>query len=203
MTGRLTARQQEILVFIEAELGRRGIPPTVREIAKRFGIKSTNAVAGHLKALEAKGYIRKEPGLSRGIDISSKSVRPGYPLAGEVAAGLPVLATQSDDEALTLDEAAGARPGDFLLRVKGDSMVGAGINPGDLALVRPGQELRNGDIVVVVIAREEATLKRIFKEQGGRIRLVPENPEYEEIILDPRLTPVSIAGKVVGVIRRY
>jgi len=209
MTENLTKRQRDILAFIQAETARRGIPPTVREIAAHFGIASPNGAACHLKALEEKGYIKKEPGLSRGMSLLPK--RPeeesgrqaGYPLVGEVAAGGPKLAVQEEGEALTLEDASGARPGDFLLKVKGDSMAGAGINPGDIAVVRPDGIVNNGDIAVVMVGEEEATIKRYYIEKSGVIRLVPENPAYETLVVDPSHTAVSIAGKVVGVIRRY
>jgi len=207
MTEGLTKRQREILSFIEDELRRRGIPPTVREVAARFGFASTNAADGHLKALERKGYITRAHGLSRGVmpvrGVSGEGEAGRYPVVGEVAAGIPALAVQSDDEQVSLDEAAGARPGDFLLRVKGYSMSGAGINPGDMAVVRPRHEARDGEIVVVMVGSDEATLKRIFTEKDGKVRLVPENPAFDEIIIDPRETPVKIVGKVVGVVRRY
>jgi len=209
MTTYLTKRQRELLNFIEAEVAGRGIPPTVREIGRRFGISSPNGVLCHLKTLEEKGYLKKEPGVSRGIKLvtgisaAGECVNNTYPLIGEVAAGLPALAVQSEGESLTLDEAAGARPGDFLLKVKGDSMAGAGINPGDLAVVRPVQELINGEIAVVMVGEEEATVKRYHKEKYGLIRLVPENPAYQPALIDPKKTSVTIVGKVVGVVRRY
>ena len=205
----LTRRQREILAFIESETTRRGIPPTVREIAARFGIASPNGVACHIKALEDKGYIIREPGLSRGIRLARTSgdrqdEKPaGFPLVGEVAAGMPALAVQSEGEAVTLDEASGARPGDFLLKVKGESMTGAGINPGDVAVVRPGFEIRNGEIAVVLVGEEEATIKRCYKEKDGRVRLVPENPAFDTVLIDPANTPVAIIGKVAGIIRKY
>jgi repressor LexA len=208
---RLTARQQDILSFIEAEVSRRGMPPTVREIAAHFNIASPNGVWCHLKALEEKGYLKKEPGRSRGTaPVSPVSGGRGavnlahpYPLVGEVAAGGPKLAIQTDEGSLTLDEAAGARPGDFLLKVKGDSMIGAGINPGDLAVVRPAHEAHNGEITVVMVGDEEATLKRYFTDKNGWIRLVPENPDYRPIVIKPGGPTVRIIGKVVGVLRKY
>jgi repressor LexA len=203
MTARLTRRQAEILGFIESEITRRGIPPTVREIAARFSIASPNAVKCHLDALRDKGCISVERGVSRGIRLAARAGMHGYPLAGEVAAGGPRLAVQAEGESMTLDEAAGARPGDFLLTVKGDSMVGAGINPGDLAVVRPGPEVANGEIAVVMLGAEEATLKRFFKGPGGKLRLVPENPEYADIVVDPASMEFRIVGRVVGVVRRY
>ncbi len=208
MTEQLTPRQREILEFIESEVKRRGIPPTVREIAARFGMASPNGVFCHLRALEAKGYLKKEPGVSRGTSPAHVSETRGeppypYPVVGEVAAGAPVLAVQSLGETMTIDEAAGARPGDFLLKVKGDSMVGAGINPGDLAVVRPALEAHNGEIVVVMVGDEEATVKRYFSEKDGKVRLVPENPEYAPITIDPAVQRISVIGKVVGVVRRY
>jgi repressor LexA len=205
----LTKRQREILEFIESESVRRGIPPTVREIAAHFGIASPNGVVCHIKALEDKGYIVREPGLSRGIRPARaihgrQDDKPaGFPLLGEVAAGMPALAVQAEGEEVTLDEAAGARPGDFLLKVKGESMTGAGINPGDVAVVRPGREIRNGEIAVVLVGGEEATIKRYYKEKDGRIRLVPENPAFDIALIDPAHTPVALIGTVAGIIRKY
>jgi repressor LexA len=207
MSERLTKRQQDILGFIEAEAARRGMPPTIREIAAHFNIASPNGVWCHLKVLEEKGYLRKEPGRSRGTAPLSNDMGTGkstyYPLVGEVAAGGPKLAIQTDEGSLTLDEAAGARPGDFLLKVKGDSMIGAGINPGDLAVVRPAHEAQNGEITVVMVGDEEATLKRYFTDKNGWIRLVPENPDYRPIVIKPGGPAVRIIGKVVGVLRKY
>jgi len=204
MTEQLTKRQQEILAFVESETARRGIPPTVREIAAHFGMASPNGVWCHLRAIEAKGYIKKEPGASRGTSITRIPGKAGaFPLVGEVAAGEPRLAVQSDGEALTLDEASGARPGDFLLKVKGESMTGAGINPGDMAVVRPGGDVSNGEIAVVMVGEEDATVKRFYMERDGRIRLVPENPAFRPVVVDPRVMHVKIVGRVVGVLRRY
>jgi len=203
MTAGLTRRQSEILGFIESEIARRGIPPTVREIAARFSMSSPNAVKCHLDALRDKGFLSVEPGVSRGIRPTRGERGAGYPLVGEVAAGGPVLAVQAEGESMTLDEASGARPGDFLLTVKGESMTGAGINPGDTAVVRPGVEVTNGEIAVVVLGGEEATLKRIFRGPGGVLRLVPENPEYAETVVDPAVTDLEILGRVVGLVRRY
>lgn len=202
MTKKLTGRQASILSFIEDEIARRGIPPTVREIAARFGMASPNGVWCHLGALRDKGYIELEPNVSRGIRLTARA-EPGYPLMGEVAAGGPALAVQSDGESMSMDDAAGARPGDFLLTVKGESMVRAGINPGDLAVVRLGAEPANGEIAVVMVGEEEATVKRVYRQPDGSVRLVPENPEFAEITLDPRAVPVRIVGKVMGVVRRY
>ena len=206
---KLTNRQREILAFIESGDKRRGMPPTVREIAARFGMASPNGVFCHLRALEAKGYLKKEPGVSRGTSpAKARDANRGeppypYPVVGEVAAGAPVLAVQSEGFSMTLDEAAGARPGDFLLKVKGDSMVRAGINPGDLAVVRQTSDAHNGEIVVVMVGEEEATVKRYFREKDGRIRLVPENPEYAPVVIDPAVQNISVIGRVVGVVRRY
>ena len=209
MMDKLTKRQREILVFIESETARRGIPPTVREVAAHFGMASPNGAACHIKALEDKGYLVREPGLSRGIRpshaVNTKQENPpaGFPLLGEVAAGMPALAVQAEGETVTLNEASGARPGDFLLKIKGESMTGAGINPGDTAVVRPGRELRNGEIAVVMVGEEEATIKRYYREKNGLIRLVPENPAFDTVLIDPSQMPVTIIGKVVGILRRY
>ena len=209
MGEELTKRQRQILEFIESEAARRGIPPTVREVAAHFGIASPNGAACHIKALEDKGYLVREPGLSRGIRPShahnEKQENPpsGFPLLGEVAAGMPSLAVQTEGEAVTLSEVSGARPGDFLLKVKGESMTGAGINPGDIAVVRPGTEVRNGEITVVMVGEEDATIKRFYREKDGRVRIVPENPAFEQTTIDPAVTPVTVIGKVVGILRRY
>ena len=206
---KLTKKQGEILRFIERETARRGIPPTVREVAAHFGMASPNGAACHIKALEDKGYIVREPGLSRGIrpshaaNATPETQPAGFPLLGEVAAGMPSLAVQAEGEAVTLDEASGAKPGDFLLKVKGESMTGAGINPGVTAVVRPGRELRNGEIAVVMVGEEEATIKRYYNEKDGSVRLVPENPSFEQVTIDPAVTPTTIIGKVVGILRRY
>ncbi len=205
----LTKRQRAILAFIESETARRGIPPTVREVASHFGMASPNGAACHIKALEDKGYLVREPGLSRGIRtshaVNAKQEHPpiGFPLLGEVAAGMPSLAVQTEGEAVTLNEVSGARPGDFLLKVKGESMTGAGINPGDTAVVRPGREIRNGEIAVVMVGEEDATIKRYYRGHDGHIRLVPENPAFEQVTIDPTVTPVTIIGKVAGILRRY
>lgn len=202
MTKGITDRQAEILAFIESEVERRGMPPTVREIAARFGMASPNGVWCHLSALRDKGYLKTEPGVARGTKLTAP-VKRGFPLVGEVAAGGPALAVQSDGESVTMDDATGARPGDFLLKVKGESMLGAGINPGDIAVVRPGAEPENGGIAVVMVGEEEATIKRFYREKSGLVRLAPENKEFPETVVDPRITFVKVVGRVVGVVRKY
>jgi len=200
LTTNLTDRQARVLDIIQSETAKRGFPPTVREIARTMGIRNPNGVKCHLDALRAKGYIETDAGVSRGIRLTDDAAVPGgYPVIGEVAAGGPVYANEERGERLSLEDASGARPGDFFLRVKGDSMTGAGIRPGDTVVVREDASPPDGSICVVMVEGEEATVKRIYREQDNRLRLVPENPGYEEIIPDE----ARILGRVVGVMRRY
>jgi len=197
MTAPLTARQARVLEIIRSETEARGFPPSIREIAERMGIKSPNGVKCHLDALAAKGYIDTDPGVSRGIRLTEHT--EGYPIIGEVAAGGPVIANEERGERMSLEDASGARPGDFFLRVKGDSMINAGIRHGDTVVVREDISPADGSICVVMVGGEEATVKRVYREGGGRLRLVPENPDYDEMTTDE----ARILGRVVGVVRRY
>jgi len=197
LTATLTSRQARVLEIIRSETEARGFPPSIREIAERMGIKSPNGVKCHLDALAAKGYIETDPGVSRGIRLAEDVA--GYPVIGEVAAGGPVLADEERGERMSLEDGTGARPGDFFLRVKGDSMTGAGIRSGDTVVVREDVSPPDGSICVVMVGGEEATVKRIRREEAGRLRLIPENPDYDEVTTDE----ARILGRVVGVMRRY
>jgi repressor LexA len=203
MTERpLTARQNEILEYLRGEIDRRGLPPTIREIGDEFGIRSTKGVEDHLAALERKGFIRRERGKSRAIEIKNRPDLRGarvVPLIGRIAAGNPVLAVENHEGTFILDEDLVGAGDNFLLRVVGDSMVKAGILDGDLVVVRQQKTARNGEIVAARVG-DEATVKR-FQKDGGAVTLVPENDAYEPIVVDPS-SEFELLGKVVGVYRR-
>lgn len=197
----LTHRQQQVLDCITDHLERQGYPPTLREIATYLKISGTLGVIKHLQALEKKGYIEKTSGRSRAIRLTGqKASGLSLPIVGQVAAGSLQPAIEEIDDYFTIDHSR-ARPGDFLLRVKGDSMIEAGILNGDLALVRPQATAANGEIVVVLVD-DEATLKRFYRE-SGQIRLQPENPTMAPIIIKPDDGEVSIVGKVTGLFRQF
>ena len=197
----LTARQRQVLACIADHIDRNGYPPTLREIADHLGISGTLGVMKHLRALEKKGYIEKEPGSSRGIRLAGRS-EGGFalPLVGRVAAGALQPALEEIEEYVSVDRGR-ARAGDFLLRVRGDSMIEAGILDGDLVQVRPQQTAQDGEIVVALVG-DEATLKR-FHHEGDRIRLQPENTDMEAIIVKPDDGEVAVVGKVVGLFRQF
>ena len=196
--GDLSDRQSEILSFISKHCSVHGYPPTVREIGLAVGLTSPSTVHAHLAKLESAGHIRRDPTKPRAMLVSDRpdahapSRAPrGLPLVGSVAAGVMTLAEQEvEDYVETPFE------GDFILRVKGDSMMNAGILDGDLVVVKQQETAKNGEIVVARI-EDEATVKRFFKEKG-HVRLQPENDAFEPIISDQ----VHILGRVVGVLRK-
>jgi repressor LexA len=209
MRKALTARQQDILDFVAATIARRGAPPTLREIMEEFSINSTNGVRTTLAALERKGYIRRRARLSRGIELVDH-VSPELltaelceiPLLGRVAAGEPILAEQNVETTLRLDRALVPTSGTvFALRVRGDSMTGAGILDGDVVLARQQEDAERGDIVVALLG-EDATVKR-FAPEPDCIRLLPANDAYEPIVVAQGTDGFRIAGKVVGLVRHY
>lgn len=195
----LTPRQQEILEFIRARIRDKGVPPSVREIGDKFGIRSTNGVHGFLRALEKKGAITRDPGLARSIEVidpdTGEPDRPGVlPLAGRIAAGRPIEAIEQQD---SLDVPALVEgSGRFALQVRGDSMTGAGILEGDFVIVEKRSAARNGEIVVALLPDGEATLKRFFKD-ADQFRLEAENPRYAPIVT----RELDVQGVVVGLVR--
>ncbi len=209
MRKALTRRQQEIFDFIAETIRSKGYPPTIREIMDAFGIASTNGVRTTLAALEKKGYIRRRPMLSRGIELTDFVERdvPGttelreIPLIGRVAAGEPILATENVEGTLAVDRSFVPSDEVFALKVSGESMQDAGIMDGDYVLARQQQTANQGEIVVAVIG-EEATVKRYYLDDGG-IRLMPENETFEPILVDPTQEDFRIAGKIVGLMRRF
>lgn len=198
MTHALTARQRDILSFIETRLRRDRCPPTIREIAARFHIASPKGVQDHLRALENKGYIRREREKSRGIRLV-KGAGSGIPLLGRIAAGHPILAIEHVEGELAFDELFG-RTGVFAVRVVGDSMVDCGIRDGDYVVVRKADDIDNGRIGVAYI-NGEATVKRIYHTRKG-YRLKPENAAMAPLHVNPAEVEFRIGGPVVGVVRR-
>ncbi|HIW73738.1 MAG TPA: transcriptional repressor LexA [Firmicutes bacterium] len=191
----LNEKQQKVLMFLK-ERAQDGVPPTVREICAAAGIKSTSTVHAYLKLLEDEGYISRQSGLNRAIRMPGESVAR-VPLLGRVTAGKPILAIEEVEEYVPYS-GGGYRPGDlFALRVAGDSMINAGILNGDVVIVRKTPTAENGEIVVALIG-DEATVKRIYREQG-HIRLQPENDAYEPILVDE----VVVLGKVISLLRYF
>jgi len=197
----LTRRQQEVLAGIRLIFAETGHPPTVRELGERLGLRSSCTVQRHLEALERKGFIRRNPTKARTIEITrgpkpvSRSAADGglvsLPIVGTVTAGTPILAIENIDDSLAMPKSLLPDGECFVLRVRGDSMINAGLFDGDMAIVKRQDSADNGDIVVALID-DEATIKRIFRE-NSRFRLQPENPALEPIVVDQ----VAVLGKVV------
>ncbi|TPG53453.1 transcriptional repressor LexA [Ewingella americana] len=194
----LTVRQQEVYDLIRDHIATTGMPPTRAEIATRLGFRSPNAAEEHLKALQRKGVIEIVSGASRGIRLLMEE-EEGLPLIGRVAAGEPLLAQQHIEGHYQVDPAMFKPSADFLLRVSGMSMRDIGILDGDLLAVHKTQDVRNGQVVVARID-DEVTVKRL-KKQGSIVQLLPENSDFEPIVVDLREHNFSIEGLAVGVIR--
>jgi repressor LexA len=204
----LTGRQQEIWDFLVDYVDRHGYPPTVREIGERVGLASPSTVHAHLANLERAGYLKRDPTKPRALELTGLQRRhgskaapsEGLPLVGQIAAGGPMLAEENVEDYVALPEQLVGGGADFLLRVRGDSMIDAGILDGDIVVVRKADTAVNGDVVVALAGEDEsadeATVKRYFRE-SGRIRLQPENAAMEPIYAKH----VQILGKVVGVFR--
>ena len=204
----LTPRQQEILEFIDIQISDRGYPPSVREIGDAVGLTSPSTVHSHLATLQDRGFIRRDPSKPRAIEIrldpvSGAAVDRGavrhVPLLGDVAAGTGVIAAENVEESLPLPAEFTGDGELFMLRVRGDSMIGAGILDGDHVVARVQQTADTGDLVVAGIDGEEATIKH-FQRDGSTIVLVPSNPTHEEIRRSA--DEVTIYGRVVTVLRR-
>jgi len=198
----MTPRQREVLEFIKEFIGRAGYPPSLREICARFGIKGAKNAAKHLDALERKGFIRRGSHISRGIELVSSTLRSAVsvPIAGRVRAGVPHLAVEDVVGHVALDEELFNCRGAFALRVEGESMTGAGIDPGDLVVVRPQKDALNGEVVVAMLDGE-ATVKRFYRK-GAEIVLKAENPAMGPIRVDGA-SALEIVGRVVSVIKRF
>jgi repressor LexA len=197
----LTKRQQEIFDFVKHYVSDHGYPPTVRDIGKAIGLTSSSTVHAHLGNLEKLGVLKRDPTKPRALEVlvdkAKGAVAPGgLPLVGQVAAGSPVLAEENIEEYVPVPGIAGGDEGEFVLKVKGDSMVDAGILEGDYVIVRRQDTAANGEIVVALVG-EEATVKRFFRE-NDHVRLQPENEALEPILT----REVQVLGRVVGVCRR-
>lgn len=208
MAEALTGKRQEILEYIAQSLRERGYPPSVREIGEAVGLASSSTVHAHLALLQREGYLRRDPTKPRAIEVrydpaskAALAARPvrNVPLVGDVAAGTGVLASENVEELLPLPEDFTGRGSLFMLRVRGDSMIEAGIFDGDFVVVRQQPDAENGDVVVAGIPGDEATVKT-FRRRRGKVVLNPANSAMSPIELDP--AEVNIYGKVVTVLRR-
>jgi repressor LexA len=198
----LTKRQQEIFDFIKRYSAKYGYPPTVRDIGKAVGLASSSTVHAHLANLERIGLLRRDPTKPRAIELLDRAaagvrgfVRPGLPLVGHVAAGQPMFAEENIEDFIQTPTLAGGNDGEYLLRVRGESMKDVGILEGDVVVVRRQDIAQDGDIVVALVG-DEATVKRFYHE-ADHIRLQPENATMEPI----RSREVRVLGKVVGLMR--
>jgi repressor LexA len=198
----LTKRQKEIFDFIRRYAAKTGYPPTVREIGKAVGLHSSSTVHAHLANLEKIGLLRRDPTKPRAIELlfdrAKRTIMPGsgLPLVGQVAAGAPILAEENIEDYIEIPDVIGGEDGDYVLRVRGESMIEAGIFEDDYVVVRPAEEATDGEIVVALIG-EEATVKRYFRE-ADHVRLQPENEAMEPI----RATDAVVLGRVIGVVRK-
>jgi repressor LexA len=207
----LTARQQQILEVVDAHLVRHGYPPTVREIGEAVGLTSSSTVHAHLANLERLGHLRRDPTKPRALGIIGRDAAPGesapmlaeppgirmLPLLGRIAAGAPTLAEQHVEDEIAVPEMLTASGDNFLLRVRGESMIDAGILDGDFVVIRRQSECADGEIVAALVDGEEATVKRL-RHEGGRVRLDPANQALRPLYPEQ----VEVLGKVVGVFRR-
>ena len=204
----LTKRQQEIFDFIKRYAAEHGYPPTVRDIGKAVGLASSSTVHAHLANLERLGMLRRDPSKPRAIELLDRAMgsvtapiksvlggESGLPLVGQVAAGQPILAEENIEDYIPVPSLAGGADGEYILRVRGESMVDAGMLEGDYVVVRPQDTADDGDIVVALVG-EEATVKRFFRE-NDHVRLQPENQTMEPI----RSKDVKVLGRVVGLFR--
>lgn len=195
--GQTTERQLQVLRLIEKSVEERGYPPSLRELAAALGLEGTRAVEKHVEALRRKGYLNKGAG-ARALESARRAFGRSVPIVGRVAAGSPILAEQNLEGALALDNSVARWEGCFLLRVKGASMKDKAILDGDLVLVKPQADADDGETVVALIDGE-ATVKTLRK-RAGRVLLEPANDAFEPIVVEAG-TPLSLAGKVVGVFR--
>ncbi len=200
--GKISKKQQEILNFIKSEILAKGYPPAVREICEAVKLKSTSSVHSHLETLEKNGYIRRDPTKPRAIEIIddqfnlARRETVNVPVVGTVAAGQPILAQENIENYFPIPAEYMPANQSFILKVKGDSMIRAGINSGDMVLVEQRKDVKNGDIVVAMLG-DSATVKTFYRERS-HIRLQPENETMDPIIVDKDL---DILGKVFGVFR--
>lgn len=200
MQKELTAIQKSILDFLIDQIKGKGIPPTLADVAKHFGYKNRATVQQHFKAIEKKGYIKKSPKLSRGIELTFEDkFFVSRPVLGEVAAGNPLTIYPDAVDTVQLPTIAKMPKDSFLLRVKGDSLKDAYIFSGDIVIVNPNLDPKNGQIVVAIFD-DAAVVKRFYKKRN-EIELVSENPEYKPIVIDKKYASFKVVGIVVGIYR--
>ncbi len=206
MGSKLTPKQQRVLIFLQSYIDENGFPPTMREIATGLDLAGPDSAKKYLDILERKGCIRKTARSSRAIELlkregsSSTGTGRAIPLIGRIAAGQPLLAVENIERHINIDPSIARTDGMFFLRVQGDSMIDAHIKPGDLALIRPQQQVEQGDVAVIRVG-DEATLKYFFREDN-RIRLQPANRAYDPIYLYED-NDMEVIGKVAGILREY
>lgn len=202
ISGKISKKQEEILEYIKSEIVSRGFPPSVRDICEAVHLKSTSSVHAHLETLEKNGYIRRDPSKPRAIEILDDNFNMlrremvSVPVIGRVAAGMPILAEQNIESYFPVPAEFMPNAETFMLTVKGDSMINAGIFDNDRILVKSQKTAENGDMVVALVDDDSATVKTYYKE-NGHYRLQPENDTMEPIIVDH----VEVLGKVIGVFR--
>ena len=200
---KLTTKQRLVLDFLKAEIRKNGYPPTVREICDAVGLSSTSTVHAHLESLERKGYIRRSPAKNRSTEILEEDFYANtrelvnVPIVGNVAAGIPILAAENIEDTFPIPIDYIKNDTCFMLTVKGESMIEAGIFDGDLVLVRQQATATDGDIIIALL-EDSATVKK-FKRHGADIHLCPANPAFEPIIVQDCI----VLGKVIGLYRRY
>ncbi|NLY89230.1 MAG: transcriptional repressor LexA [Firmicutes bacterium] len=203
----LTPRQQEILNYIAKEIKKKGYPPSIREIGQAVGLRSSSTVHAHLEKLQSLGYLRRDPTKPRALEVLwQEEETPGLPeniipvpIVGRVTAGEPILAVENVEDYFPLPHNFTSYKDLFMLKVRGDSMTGAGIFDGDLVLVQKTPFAQNGDIVVALVENDEATVKRFFVDPGGKYRLEPENPSYSPLYP----SSLIILGRVIGLVRKF
>lgn len=202
----LSQRQVQVLEYIKAKVADRGYPPSVREIGEAIGLSSPSTVHSHLSALVEAGIIRRDPSKPRALEVLDETDLPSalpdgmreVPLVGSIAAGSPVLAAEDVEDVYPLPESLVGSGPVFMLRVKGDSMIEAGILDGDLVVVRRQPDASDGDIVAALVGGEEATVKRLIRKDG-KVILRAENPQFDDMVFD---SDVDVLGRVVSVLRR-
>jgi len=201
--GKISNKQREILEYLKSQIINKGYPPAVREICEAVNLKSTSSVHSHLETLEKNGYIRRDPSKPRAIEIIDDEFNltrrelVNVPIVGSISAGQPILAVENIESYFPIPSEYMPNEETFMLKVKGDSMINAGIHNGDLILVQKQSHARNGDYVVALIG-DEVTVKTFYKE-NGYYRLQPENDSMEPIIV----SELNILGKVIGLFRKY
>ncbi len=200
MAKGLTKRQRQVFEFICNVIREESRPPTVREVADHFGFRSPKAATDHLDALERKSYIIRRNRKARNIEVREELSPQGIPLVGRIAAGSPILAVENLEGSLSTNGLFNVDERTFALQVEGESMIGAGILPGDYVIVDSGAGVGKGAIAAVAIG-DEATVKRVFISKN-QVRLKAENPDYEDIVLDKNSPDFAVYGPVVGVMRR-